>query len=266
MHTTTTQRWRDKRGSYRPAGEVIDTRQYEVAAIDTDNVAKRFVLNHHYSGSYPSARFRFGLYRCDQLVGVAVFGVPMHPRVLTKHLPGEARESVELSRFVLFDEVPGNGETWFLGQCFAALRKAGLVGVVSFSDPTPRRDAVGDQVFSGHIGTIYQGHNAVYVGRGKGRSLRLLPDGTVFSARALSKLRSGDRGWRYAASQLEHWGAQPLAEGDDRQAWSDTWLDKLTRKLRHPGNHKYVWALAKGARKHLPTSLPYPKFEIARAA
>lgn len=298
MITDTNQRWRDKRGTYRPAGEVIDTSRYEVAAIPDDTTAKRFVLGHHYSGTYPAARFRFGLYRVgspvddnicctrragtgphqlpqtgyekrrsdantEELVGVAVFGVPPHPRVITNCLPGEAIESVELSRFVLLDEVPGNGETWFLGRCFEQLRGKGLLGVVSFSDPHPRTQLDGSRVFGGHIGTIYQAHNAAYIGRGRNRTLKLLPDGSVLSDRALSKLRSGDRGWRYTAALLERHGAEHLADVADCRSWAATWVPRVTRKERHPGNHKYVWALNRRVRRHLPDSLPYPKVVAA---
>lgn len=111
---------------------------------------------------------------------------------------GAALEAVELGRFVLLDSVPGNGETWFLGRCFEQLRTHGLFGVVSFSDPTPRTSSSGDRVFPGHVGTIYQAHNAAYLGRGTARTLRLLPDGSVFSARTAQKIRSQERGWQHA--------------------------------------------------------------------
>ena len=66
MNVDGAQRWRSGRASYRPAGEVIDTRRFEVAAVDgpgADNVARAFVVAHHYSASYPAARERIGLYR-----------------------------------------------------------------------------------------------------------------------------------------------------------------------------------------------------------
>ena len=56
------QRWRDRRESYRPAGEPINPRLYEVAELAGDREAKAFILAHHYSVSYPSARVRFGLF------------------------------------------------------------------------------------------------------------------------------------------------------------------------------------------------------------
>jgi hypothetical protein len=50
------QRWRDRRDSYRPAGEVIATQDYTVASLPSDAVAKAFVQQHHYSGTYPAVR------------------------------------------------------------------------------------------------------------------------------------------------------------------------------------------------------------------
>ena len=45
--------------------------------------------------------------------------------------------------------------------------------------------------------------------------------------------------------QLEAWGAPPLdADADaDAAAWLRAWLPRLTQPLRHPGCHKYAWAL-----------------------
>ena len=260
MLTTLNQRWRDRRGSYRPAGEIINTAEYEVAAIASDRVAKAFVLQHHYSATYPAARFRFGLYRSEQLVGVAVFSHPCSNKVLTSVFPGDACESVELGRFVLLDEVPGNGETWFLARCFEQLRASGLRGVVSFSDPIARTNDAGERIFPGHVGTIYQASNAVYLGRGTARTLRLLPNGTVFSDRAIQKIRAGERGWNYSAEILEACGAPRAPETSvERLAWLQEQLTAYARPLRHVGNYKYAWAFQKTDKRRLPASLPYPK-------
>lgn len=257
------QRWREGRDSYRPAGEVIDPRDFEVAEIAEDAPAKAFVLKHHYSASYPAARWRFGLYRGGKLAGVAVFSHPASDAVLTNVFQGEATESVELGRFVLLDDVAGNGETWFLGRCFEVLRREGLRGVVSFSDPVARQRADGITVFPGHIGTIYQAHNGVFLGRGSPSTLKLLPDGTVFSNRAWGKIRMQQRGWRYSAAILERFGAERLdPEREDPRAWLRRWLPSLTRNLRHPGNYRYAWGLQRASRRALPTSLPYPKKSI----
>lgn len=252
------QRWLDRRDSYRPAGEAIDTRQFEVAEMASDADAKAFVERHHYSACYPAARERFGLYHAGRLVGVAVFSHPCNDRVLTGTFPAvTAADAVELGRFVLLDSVPGNGETWFLARCFEQLRYKGLRGVVSYSDPVPRRTAVGALVFPGHLGTIYQAHNAVYLGRATPRTLRVLPDGSVLSARAISKLQTRVKGWQYTADLLVRWGAEK--PGRDLRDWARHWIPALTRGLRHGGNHKYAWGLDRHVRKTLPLSLPYPK-------
>lgn len=252
------QRWQNRRSSYRPSGEVIRTSEYEIDAIAHDSEARSFVEEHHYSASYPAARFRFGLYRHGKLKGVAVFSHPCNDAVLTNVFRCPALDAVELGRFVLLDEVPANGETWFLARCFELLRREPLVGVVSFSDPVPRRSVNGETVHPGHIGTIYQAFNGHYLGRGSARTLLLLPDGSILNARTVQKIRRMERGWKYAAALLEKFGAEPL--NDDPTLWLDRWLPALTRPLRHPGNHKYGWPLQQSARKWMPASLPYPKF------
>ena len=256
MITSTVQRWRAGRAHYRPAGETINTRHYEVASIAGDNEAKEFVIEHHYSASFPAARFRFGLYRGQILVGVAVFSQPLGDLV-TAPLRCGPLESVELGRFVLVDDVPANGESWFVARAFELLRKEGIAGVVSFADPIARTDVEGNRVFPGHIGTIYQATNAVYAGRSTPRTLRLLPNGTVFSARAAQKIRKQERGWRYAAAQLVAAGA-PEPSGDPL-AWLREWTPRVTRTLRHPGNHRYLFGLTTSAKKRLSVSQAYPK-------
>lgn len=271
------QRWFQRIGSFRDANEVIDTTAYEVAEIADDNTAKDFVEEHHYSGTYPAARRRYGLYRSNgaatiaddaalvgrhaaaaairhadldpHLVGVAVFSHPPNEAVLKK-LPCERMAGIELGRFVLLSNVPGNGESWFLARCFEHLRKAGIEALVSHSDPLPRRDMAGTLVLPGHVGTIYQSTNAIYGGRTRARSLWILPDGTVFSERAMSKIRSRDRGYRYAIDQLVRHGAnRPLDLGQDLGAWLAAELPRVARRVKHRGNHRYLWALDKRLRK-----------------
>jgi len=52
----TCQRWRERRDSYRPAGEPIEAARYGVELIDRDRDAAAFVSRHHYSGTLPAAR------------------------------------------------------------------------------------------------------------------------------------------------------------------------------------------------------------------
>jgi hypothetical protein len=260
------QRWHTGRDRYRPPGEVINTREYDVEPIASDSVARDFVCRHHYSASFPAARWRHGLYRSGELVGVAVFSVPMSKAVITGTFKGlEFNDGVELGRFVLLDEVPGNGETWMLGRCFDLLKREGIAGVVSFSDPMPRTNECGETVFGGHLGTIYQAFNGRYLGRGRKRALRMLPDGRVLSERSISKVYAMARGedtrktsgWMGVVEQMMRYGA-PGHEGD-LKGWMDWCLANLTRVVKHPGNHRYAWGLLKSVRKALPLGMAYPK-------
>lgn len=237
--------------------DVIDTSKYTVLPLHSDAVAKRFILNHHYSGTYPAARFRYGLYNSDKsLEGVAVFSHPTNNKVFS--IFGDtASQSVELGRLALLDSVKANGESFFISRCFEQLRVAGIKGIISFSDPVSRTDSTGKVVFQGHVGTIYQALNAVYLGRGTPRLLHILPDGSVFSPRTASKIRNMARGWKYGVKLLQWYGA-PTFDGDPAE-WLEKALAKLTRRLSHKGNHKYAWQLMPRRKWTLPASLPYPK-------
>ena len=256
------QRWAQRLASYRPAGEVIVPAEYDVSEIP-DAVSTAFVIEHHYSASYPVARFDFGLFRHGRLVGVAVFSESMNPATITNVFPCERRHGVELGRFVLLDEVPGNGETWFLSRAFELLRAKEIRGVVSFSDPMPRRSADGRVVLPGHVGTIYQAFNGVYLGRSKRQVLQVLPDGTVFSNRAASKIRNQERNWRGPVEKLLRFGAEPFDQ-EDPAGWLRCQLARVARPMHHPGNHRYAWALDRRLRPTLESrrravNQPYPK-------
>jgi len=220
---------------------------YGVAPIE-EATAKAYILDRHYSGTYPAARLRFGLFDAasgPKLVGAAVLSVPASKKVLTNVFPGlePYSESLELGRFVLDDEVPANGESWFLGQLLRQAAEDGLRGVVSFSDPLPRTKADGSVIMPGHVGTIYQASNARYLGRATPRTLALLPDGTVFSARAMQKIRDQDQGHEYAEAHLIAFGAQPMRAYENPARWLREALAAAgVRPLRHQGNHRYAFA------------------------
>lgn len=253
------QRWRDRRGVYRPAGEPIRTVNFEVAPIATDREARAFVERHHYSASYPAARARYGLHCRGEIVGVAVLSHPASEAALAAALPlpCDRLAKAELGRLVLLDDVPANGESWFMARVFELARRDGFEAIVSHSDPEPRLTAAGGLVFPGHVGTVYQALNATYCGRTASRTWRLLPDGSVLSARAISKLRLQDKGWRYVVELLlEHGASAP--HGDWRQ-WVTQAVEQVSRTFRHRGNHRYVWALDKRLRHHLPEGQAYPK-------
>lgn len=262
------QRWRERKSIMRP-DDPIDTSQYEVVASSSDTIAKAFVQQHHYAATLPAARERLLMYHrpTAELVGCAVFSHPASEDVLAK-LPCERLAGVELGRFVLLDNVPGNGETWFLGRCFDHLRTVGIECLLSHSDPVPRRTAAGELVMPGHVGRIYQATNAVYAGRARAQQLNLLPDGTSFSERSMSKIRCAERGWERDCMILVKHGAEApfglvaggtrgdrkLGIPDDprwvaRRDWLWRAIGQVCRRIDHAGNHRYLWAIDRSLRK-----------------
>lgn len=259
------QRWRGGRASYRPAGETIDPSRYGVEPLD-ERRAKAFVERHHYSASYPASRARYGLYRsrgafwAPELVGVLVFSVPMSQAVIPRWLGVDPAAGAELGRLVLLDDVPANGETWFLARAFRALHteKPDVTGVVSFSDPLERTTAEGHVVKPGHVGVIYQAFGGRYRGRTNRQTILLAPDGRVVSNRLLSKVRGDERGRDYAELVLVAMGAPRRQPFEDGAAWVARCLREAPwRRFRHPGNHAYVWSLADAVDVYGPDQ-PYP--------
>ncbi|CCK24436.1 hypothetical protein BN159_0057 [Streptomyces davaonensis JCM 4913] len=248
------QRWQQRTPSWRHVSEGgFDARRYTVEPLPEEE-AKAFVLAHHYSASYPSAKERFGLYLVAggerRLFGVAVFGVPVSEAVLIKPLPELVPyvESLECSRFVLLDECPANSESWFLARTFEALLARGMRGVVSFADPVPRRSDRGALIAVGHVGTIYQASNAAYCGRATARTVKLLPDGTVFNSRAAQKIRRQEQGCEYAAAQLIRLGAPVPRAGVDPALWlRDALVAVGARNVRHAGPHRFCGRLSRVA-------------------
>lgn len=262
------QRWREGRASYRPRGETINASLYEVADVSRAS-AERFVVEHHYSGTVSTMRRTHGLFRLGRLVGAAIYGQPLRNCVVTGVFPGDPQDSLELARFVLLDDVEANGETWFLARSFAILKKEEFRGVVSFSDPMQREDRDGNIVMPGHVGTIYQATNALYLGQRRGDYVNLLHDGRIFPRRAKTKISDGEKGWDNAVAKLVGLGATApicLRRGTpdtyELAPWIEHWLPKLSRKVKHPGNHKYAFGITKRSKKILMRSTKpkkYPK-------
>lgn len=244
-------RWRDGQEVWMPPTERFDPRGFAVDGIADDGPAKAFVTTHHYAHSYPSARFRVGLWGPGPaLVGVAVFSHPASDAVLTKWTGvARARDAVELGRFVCLDAVRFNGETWFLARAFRLLRAhLGVTRVLSFADPLERRTAGGVLCKPAHRGTIYMAHNGLLAGRSGARTLLLTRDGAVLSARAIEKVRAEDRGWEYAMRQLLAAGVPARRPGETLAGWArravgDGVREGALRRVRHPGNFAYTFGL-----------------------
>jgi len=166
---------------------------------------------------------------------------------------------------VLLDKVPGNGETWFLGQVFPAAAQEGLRGVVSFADPVMRRAADGTVVIPGHRGTIYAAKGAHAVGRTDPSIILVLPDGTSLDRRALSKVRRDECGHDYVERRLAAFGVSPRRRGESGEAYLNRALVAAgVVALRHGGCYRYAFRLGRtrAERAAVRIGLPataYPK-------
>lgn len=275
------QRWHAGRHSFvRTRDGGFDPDRYEVVAFPNDARAKTFVEEHHYSKAYPAAKARYGLLLRDPagedpLVGVAVFSVPANTRVITSVFPDlDLSTGVELGRLVLEgppagqggpQRAPANAESWFVARCLEDLAGRGIRGVVSFSDPVPRRALDGTVTLPGHAGLVYQALNMRYTGRGTARYVTLLPDGRTISDRALQKVRAQECGHEYVERRLVDLGAVAPRAFEDPAAWlTDALNDIQARRFKHAGNHRYVIPVGqtRADRRAVRIALPggdYPK-------
>jgi hypothetical protein len=252
------ERWVTPADPFRPGGYAVD--------VVSEALARSFVVREHYSASFPAARLSVGLWGPGpSLAGVAVFSVPMSQAVLRRWTGPDHDHAVELGRFACAPSVRFNGETWFLRRALAALgREKGCRAVLSFADPLERRTLGGELCKGAHYGTIYQAKGSLFAGRARPRWVLLAPDGSVVSARTLSKIRSEERGIGYAVRQLRAYGAPARAPGESWRAWTDRVCALPPfRRVRHPGNFAYVMGLDALATARLAAlhegGLPYPK-------
>ena len=174
--------------------------------------------------------------------------------------PGAA---CDLGRFVLLDDVAGNGESFFLSRALQLLRRErpSILSVISYADPIRRIDEDGRMFLPGHVGTLYAVMGSRYVGRSSPRIDLMLPSGRPVSPRALFKIRNAEMGQRYATDALVQDGARPPRLGEAPAAWIEDLVARgFLRRRRHPGNHIYVFPLTRAARiaaRRIP-AMPYP--------
>lgn len=120
--------------------------------------ARPFVEKWHYSKSLPGCVYYFGLYRKEELIGVAAYGKPAM-RYQAKCYGCD----IELRRLCLIDETPKNAESRFISLTLKYLKKEGVIAVLSLADP---------EHF--HQGIIYKASNFEYLGEERGGGSRLI--------------------------------------------------------------------------------------------
>lgn len=132
----------------------FDPSRCDVRYINKETV-DRICRDFHYAGRAPTTVVGFGLYCDDILAGIISYAPPTTPN--TARLCGDEFQTfvLELNRLFIFDWLPKNSESWFIGQTFKMLRKdyPEYPILVSYADEGQE-----------HFGYIYQATNWFYTG------------------------------------------------------------------------------------------------------
>lgn len=183
-------------------------------------------------------------------MGVLTLGNGARAATLTNAFPTliPYHEALELNRLVLLDRIPANAESWFTSRALRIAAEHGIRGVTTFSDPSQfwQSQADGSRLLvkRGHVGSVYQALNMVYLGRSRPTRRLYFPDGIEISRRALTKILGREVGADGVVARLIARGAPPPHPDPDRVDWR-SWLDDAliacgVQRLHHPGNHKYA--------------------------
>ncbi len=189
--------------------------------------AKYAVMRWHYSRKMPNSKLvRVGVWEDDRYVGVVLYGCGAN-RHLARPFGLQPVQACELVRVAL---APGRRHptSRCLGHSLRMLREQspGLKLVVSYADS--------DQ---GHVGTIYQATNWLYLGAASQSYLRV--KGEVIHPRTLYD--------RYGR------GGQSIS-------WLRDHIDPKAERVPQGLKHKYVYAFDRKLKKRLRAeALPYPK-------
>jgi hypothetical protein len=205
---------------------------YKIELIDK-GIAKKIIIENHYSRKWSSCRYAIGLFDKEILIGVAVYGFPVGRQTvksITANL--QNNEVLELTRLWLVDEAPKNSESYFLGKTFDWLRKNTNIKVlISYSDP-----------MQDHLGIIYQATNWLYQGNNtmliKGYLHKI--NGEIMHPRTVVAL--------YGTTKVDE-----LKK-----------IDSTYERIEMKKKHRYLYILNKKDRKLIISELkhkviPYPK-------
>lgn len=180
----------------------------EVTPVSS-SVVRPMVERYHYLHSMPAAaRYCFGVYLAEELVGAAVFtaGARQGHRLLVGAKP---QDVVTLARFYLTDAMPRNSESRVLGIVLRHFRRqTGIKLVLSYSDPA-----------AGHVGTVYQASGWLYLGQTEPNSYVDVGDGRLHHPRSIYT--------RYGSNNVRHLRATGVT----------------ATRVQMPGKHRYVYPL-----------------------
>ena len=220
--------------------EYTDISKLSVRPI-SKSVAKDIIIKNHYSGIWTKVSYCLGLYiednshsffsSTDKLIGVATYGDPIgrHSGQSISELL-DRKEVLELTRLFVFDGYGCNIESWFVGQTFKWLKTHAkhIKGLISYSDPK-----------AGHLGTVYQSTNWVYLGN------RIRPNDSWLFKFA----ENGE--WQHGRTIFPYYGTNNPTK-IQKVIGKTFWIKKEPRK------HRYIYILDKSKKSRILKSLKYP--------
>ena len=192
-------------------------------------VAKELIVREHYLRSLPGGtQLTLGVFASGRLFGVVALGVgPFNGASLVAGT--SPKQSLTLTRLWLSDDLPRNSESRVLGIVIKALRRNTRIRfLLAYADPS-----------QGHVGTIYQASNWLYIGLSEAMPLYDLGDGVLRHSRSLAH--------SFGSHSVEHFKKNGVP----------------IRTVAQSRKHRYVYFVDVASRSRLQVPvLPYPKKEM----
>jgi hypothetical protein len=206
---------------------VLSLQEITVASISTI-IARQMIVKNHYLHSFPGGTMlSLGVFAGGQLLGALTLGAG--PAFVHSLVEGACRDDcLTLTRLWLADELPANSESRTIGMVIRSLRKyTDLKFLISYADPT-----------QGHLGTIYQATNWLYIGLSTPMPLYDLGDGIPRHSRSVAQVMG-----THSIKYLSQSGLK-------------------IKCIEQQPKHRYLIFLNKDWRRRLNVPvLPYPKKE-----
>lgn len=134
----------------RKSNKIANFHEYEIKSVTYTEYAS--LLNEtHYLDHQPGAKFYFGLFNNQELVGTCSYGIPSMPNMATSFVDESVKHlALELKRFALKYNKPNEG-SYFLSSTLKLLPSGHFI--ITYADPS-----------QGHNGTLYKACNFIEMG------------------------------------------------------------------------------------------------------
>jgi hypothetical protein len=248
-----------------------------------NSLAKKVILKYEYLRNIGTTRWSVGLIYKHPVTGknylgaVECFGTTGGSAVAAWPCGKEYADKVcVLTRGCCKKWSHSHAATWFINRaCDLIAEKHGKNVFLAYGDES-----------CGEIGTVYQGSNWIYVGRGGGDKVQRRKDGRLIGSKSIEHATRDSRGrpdrTYTSIADVDMWAAEKRAEGKITKGKGyDQYVEKISRKdakaklesergewIKTPGKHRYIHFAGNGriVRKLKKAfklkSQPYPKRSV----